>query len=148
MEEKHLIILLIIALSLIVFLVIAVVVHAIKKPEEELKHSLSGATESEKVITIKQLVDIAANRKSSKNDLSNAVLKVSQSFPFPKKAKEGLTREGKVYLNFILLVASHKNADAKLVAFMNTELKKKNPDYTKEIDIYENEGLRQRGKRI
>jgi hypothetical protein len=148
LEEKHLIILLIIALSIIVLLVIVVVVHAIKKPEEETKYAPLKVVDPEKAVTIEQLIDIAANRKSSKNDLSNAVVKVSQSFPFPKKAKGELTREGKIYLNFILLVASHKQADAKLVAFMNTELKKKNPEYTKEIDIYENEGLRQRGKRI
>ena len=54
----------------------------------------------------------------------------------------------KVYLNFVLLVASHRNADAKLIAFMDEELKKANPEYKHEIDIYENEGINQRGKRI
>ena len=53
----------------------------------------------------------------------------------------------KVYLNFVLLIASHKKSDAKLIAFMNTTLKKVNSDYGTEIDIYENEGLRQRMNR-
>ena len=148
MEEKHLIILLIAALSVVVLLVIVVVINTIKKPDIAVKKSTVKISNPEVAVRIEQLVDIAANRNSSKNDLTNAVLKVSQSFPFPKKTKGQMTKEGKIYLNFILLVASHRHADAKLVAFMNTELKKKNPEYTKEIDIYESEGLRQRGTRV
>ena len=53
----------------------------------------------------------------------------------------------KIYLNFVLLVASHRNADAKLIAFMDDVLKNANPLYKKEIDIYENEGINQRGNR-
>lgn len=51
-----------------------------------------------------------------------------------------------MYLNFILLNAYHKNADAKLIAFMDEELKIPNPEYKTEIDIYENEGIHQRGE--
>ena len=39
------------------------------------------------------------------------------------------------------MIASHRNADAKLIAFMDEELKKTNPDYKREIDLYENAKL-------
>lgn len=94
------------------------------------------------------MVEIVANRNATKNDLTNAVMRVAKEFVFPAKIKGKMPKGIKVYLNFVLLLASHKNADAKLVAFCNTELKKTNKDYTREIDIYENEGLRQRANRI
>ena len=54
--------------------------------------------------------------------------------------------DAKAYLNFITILASHKNADAKLIAFMSNELKKKNPEYVAEIDYYEQLGTSQRKK--
>ena len=72
----------------------------------------------------------------------------SHFIPFPKKTKGIAPKSAKIYLNFVLLVASHHNADAKLIAFMDEELKKANPDYKREIDLYENEGINQRGNRI
>ena len=148
MEEKHLLILLIVALSFIVMMILLAIIKN-ARPVQTFVSGTYGEEETPKrKITIEQLVDIAANRKSTKNDLTKAVVELSQHFPFPPKLKGKVTTEGKIYLNFILLVASHKEADAKLVAFMNTELKKKNSEYSKEIEIYESEGIRQRGKRI
>lgn len=96
-------------------------------------------------ITLKQLIEIAADKNSSHDLLSRASIKLASSFPFPQREnKTSLTNEQKVYLNFILLLASHRNADAKLIAYTSNELKKKNPDYKKELDFYETEGLRQR----
>ena len=149
MEERHLILLLIAALSIVIFLVIIVVIHNMGKNEPKtLTKTQKKVPPASKALRIEDLVDIVANRNSSKNDLTNAVLKVSKEFPFPKKTKGKTTKEAKVYLNFVLLVASHKNADAKLVAFMNTELKKTNKEYSQEIDVYESEGIRQRGNRV
>jgi hypothetical protein len=109
----------------------------------------NGVEEEEKPhITIEALSEIAAKRKTSKNELTKAVLEASKYCPFPQKIKGVAPKSSKIYLNFILLVASHQNADAKLIAFMDTELKKANPDYKTEIDIYENEGIHQRGNRI
>jgi len=148
-EEKHLILLLIVALSIVIFLIIIVVMHNMGKTEVITpKKKSTNKTSDENAWDIEKLIDIAANRNSTKNDLTNAVMKVSKSFPFPKKVKGKVTKEGKVYLNFILLVASHHKADAKLVAFMNTELKKANKEYSQEIDIYESEGIRQRSHRV
>ncbi len=98
--------------------------------------------------TIEQMVEIAARRDSSKEDLKRAVDIVAKELPFLKKIKYKVPKISKVYLNFVLLIASHKNADAKLIAYMDKELKKVNPEYSTEIDIYENEGFRQRRNRI
>lgn len=54
---------------------------------------------------------------------------------FPSK-RTTAPKSAKVYLNFVLLVASHRNADAKIIAFMDSELKKSNPEYKKEITIF------------
>lgn len=148
MEEKHLLILLIVALSVIVMMILIAILKNARPSSSVIPSYNKSDSRSKEKITIEKLVDIAADRNSTKNDLTKAILELSRHFPFPNKLKGKITTEGKVYLNFVLLVASHRNADAKLVAFMNTELKKKNDDYTKEIDIYESEGIRQRGKRV
>jgi len=148
MEEKSLIISLIAALSVIVILVLLVVFSSMReKHTKNVKNRKKKAIKSKKV-TIEDMVEIAANRNSSKNDLTNAILKVSKEFVFPSKIKGKMPKDIKVYLNFVLLVASHKKSDAKLIAFANNELKKSNKEYSTEIDIYENEGLRQRANRI
>ncbi len=99
-------------------------------------------------IAIEELIELVAKRTTSKNDLTAAILKASKECPFPKKTKGIAPKSAKVYLNFVLLIASHHNADAKLIALMDEELKKANPDYKTEIDIYGSEGIHQRGNRI
>jgi len=118
-----------------------------KKPAPSTSKTKKKVREKSKQITIQDMVEIAANSKSTKNDLTNAAVKVAKKLPFPKKVKGKLPKGIKVYLNFVLLIASHKQADAKLIAFANAELKKTNKEYSTEIDIYENEGLRQRANR-
>ncbi len=146
--EKSLIVTLIIALLIIMILVLVVVVSSMGKKSKKIKVVKKGHVSKNKKYTIENMVELAANRNTTKNDLTNAVLKVSKEFIFPSKVK-GKTPKGiKVYLNFVLLVASHKKSDAKLIAFMSTVLKKVNQEYSKEIDIYENEGLRQRANRV
>mgnify|MGYP001202693265 CR=1 FL=1 len=148
MEEKHLLIFLIVALSLIVTMILfAILKNTQSTKSQDVRQQIENEPFQSK-ITIEKIVEVAADRKSTKNDLTKAIIELSRSFPFPHKIKGKVPPEGKIYLNFVLLIASHKSADAKLVAFMNTELKKKNEEYRKEIDIYESEGIRQRGKRI
>jgi len=128
-------------------LVLVVVVSSTGKKSKKIKVVKKGHAPKNKKYTIENMVELAANRNTTKNDLTNAILKVSKEFIFPSKVK-GKTPKGiKIYLNFVLLVASHKKSDAKLIAFMSTTLKKANQEYSKEIDIYENEGLRQRANR-
>jgi competence protein ComGC len=145
--EKSLIVALIVALLIIIILVLVVVVSSMSKKRTKVKVVKKHGIIKGKKYTIEDMVELAANRNTSKNDLTNAILKVSKEFVFPQKIKGKMPKGIKVYLNFVLLVASHKHADAKLIAFMNTTLKKANSDYSTEIDIYENEGLRQRVNR-
>ncbi len=147
MQEKGLMVALIVALLIIIILVTVVVFSSMGKKSKKVKIVKKGTIEKGKKYTIEDMVEIAANRNTTKNDLTKIVLKVSKDFIFPKKIKGKLPKGIKVYLNFVLLIASHKNSDAKLIAFMNTTLKKANSEYTKEIDIYENEGIRQRSNR-
>ena len=148
MEQKSLIISLIFGLLIVIFLVFIVVFYFMKKPAPRTIKTKKKTRPESKQITIEEMVEIAANSKSTKNDLTNATVKVAKKLPFPKKVKGKLPKGIKVYLNFVLLIASHKQADAKLIAFANAELKKTNKEYSTEIDIYENEGLRQRANRI
>ena len=142
--EKGLIVALIVALLIIIILVLVVVFSSMGKKSKKIKKVKKQGIIKGKKYTIEDMVELAANRNTTKNDLTNAIIKVSKEFIFPPKIKGKMPKGIKVYLNFVLLVASHKKADAKLIAFMNTTLKKANSDYGTEIDIYENEGLRQR----
>ena len=148
MEEKGLIVSLIVALSIIAILVLVVAFYSVGKTKTKVKITKKSISSKEKKYTIEDMVELAANKNSTKNDLTNAVMKVSKEFIFPAKIKGKIPKGIKVYLNFVLLVASHKKADAKLIAFMNTTLKKVNSSYGTEIDIYESEGLRQRANRV
>ncbi len=147
MEEKGLVVALVVALLIIIILVLVVVLSSTGKKAKKVKVVKKQGIVKGKKYTIENMVELAANRNTTKNDLTSAILKVSKEFIFPKKIKGKMPKGIKVYLNFVLLIASHKKSDAKLIAFMNTTLKKANQDYVNEIDIYEDEGLMQRMSR-
>lgn len=139
---------LIAALIVIVTLFLVVAIASIGRKSKIVKTVKKNKAAKSKKYTIEDMVELAANRNTTKNELTNAIIKVSKEFKFPPKARGKTPKSIKTYLNFVLLVASHKKSDAKLIAFMNTTLKKVNSEYAKEIDIYENEGLRQRANRV
>ena len=148
MQENYLIIG-IVAVILIVVISLFIVVANLQKTVVIKVNDTKSTTAEEKAKTrIEEMVEIAAKRTSSKNDLTSAILKVAQECPFPEKIKGAAPKKAKIYLNFVLLVASHREADAKLIAFMDDELKRANPHYRTEIDIYENEGIHQKGNRL
>ena len=148
MQENYLIIG-IVAVILIVVISLFIVVANLQKTVVIKVNDTKSSTAEEKAKTrIEEMVEIAAKRTSSKNDLTSAILKVAQECPFPEKIKGAAPKKAKIYLNFVLLVASHREADAKLIAFMDDELKRANPHYRTEIDIYENEGIHQKGNRL
>jgi type II secretory pathway pseudopilin PulG len=148
MQENH-IILAIVAVIVIVLISLFIVVANLQKTVViRVKDATSKDVEEARRVAIEELIELVAKRTTSKNDLTAAILKASKECPFPKKTKGVAPKSAKMYLNFVLLIASHRNADAKLIAFMDEELKKANPDYKTEIDIYENEGIHQRGNRI
>jgi len=147
MQENYLIITIVLVISIVIISLFIVVANMQKTVVVEVKHT-EAQEEKARKIAIEALIDIAAKRTSSRNDLTNAILKAAQECPFPTKEKGIAPKVSKIYLNFVLLIASHHNADAKLIAFMDEELKKANPDYKREIDMYENEGINQRGNRV
>ncbi|WP_041956649.1 hypothetical protein [Sulfurospirillum arsenophilum] len=147
MQENYLIITIVAVIAIVLISLFIVVANLQKTVVVEVAHTHAQEEKARK-IAIEALIDIVAQRTSSRNDLTNAILKAAQECPFPVKEKGVAPKISKVYLNFVLLVASHRNADAKLIAFMDEELKKANPEYKREIDMYENEGMNQRGNRV
>ena len=147
MQENYLI-LTIIAVIVIILVSLVIVITNLQKTVVIREVENEKAIEAAKIRTIEEMIDIAANRASSRNDLTAAIFEVARSCTFPAKTKGVAPKSAKIYLNFVLLVSSHKNADAKLIAFMDETLKKANPEYKKEIDVYESEGIHQRGNRI
>lgn len=136
-----LIALVLIVLSVLIFLILKL---GGDKESEKQKSLDEVANENSR---LDDLLFIVSRRSSSKSELSSAAIEFVRKLPFPKKESSKVPENAKEYLNFILLLASHKNTDAKLIAFVNKELKKRNPSYIKEIDIYEDQGIRQRKNR-
>lgn len=147
MNEIGMLNIVLIALLFIVLIVLIVIVMKLKKDDVVSTHHLIRS-DNNGSITIEDLLAIVANRKSSKNDIEAASVKFIRDFPFPQKPQAQAPEDAKIYLNFVLLVASHKNSNAKLIAYINKELKKRNPAYSKEIDIYEDRGIDERKNRI
>ena len=149
MQENYLIFG-IVALIVIVLVALFIIMVNLQKtvvvthPSKEKKEAEAAKEKA----TIEAMIDIASKRRSSKTDLMNAILKVVQDCPFPAKQNGTAPKLSKVYLNFVLLIASHPQSDAQMIAFMSQRIKDANPEYKQEIDIYENEGINQRGNRI
>jgi hypothetical protein len=148
MQENHIIIAIVAVIAIVLISLFIVVANLQKTVVIRVKDTTPKEVEEARRIAIEELIELVAKRTTSKNDLTAAILKASKECPFPKKTKGIAPKSAKAYLNFVLLIASHHNADAKLIAFMDEELKKANPDYKTEIDIYESEGIHQRGNRI
>ena len=67
-----------------------------------------------------------------------------EKFSIPAKQGGKVTQEAQEYLNFISKICAHKNVDAKIVAFLSGESKKKNPAFLSEIDKAERDGINSR----
>ena len=149
MDGKYILITVVIVIIIIIFVTLILIVKNSNKTViiKNTKPKESAST-TRKKFTIKDMNEIAARRNTTRDELKKAIDIVKKDLIFPKKIKHKLPRDIKIYLNFVLLVASHKNADAKLIAYMDKELKKANPEYVTEIDIYENEGFTERKNRI
>ncbi len=147
MPEKYLLMVIVVVIVIIIFFILIAILKNNNKVIIKTKN-ITKSIQKNKKVTIKDMSEIAARRTSSSEDLKKAINLVAKDLPFPKKIKYKLPKDIKIYLNFVLLIASHKNADAKLIAYMDKELKKTNDEYRTEIDIYENEGLRERSSRI
>lgn len=143
-------------LLVVLFVLICVLIYllfGLLKPKQQtppqsskaLDNSTDSTKNTKKAPDIETLLRLASDSALSKNQLGELILAFCRlSFP-PKSAQ--LSDEAKKYLSFIMLIASHKNADAKTVAYLNEEAKKKNPTYASEIEEYENVGLQSRKAR-
>lgn len=140
-------ILLIAILAAIFLIIVAALIFLVVKFKHGDKTTQNApAAKEEKELTLQDLIGIASDPKSDKNDLFTALKIFAASFKIPSKQNGKAASDAKAHLNFITVLASHKNADAKLIAFMSNELKKKNPEYVAEIDYYEQLGTSQRKK--
>ena len=135
----------------VALLLVAVLVIMLLNSKNAKKASKNINVKKEKIkepeITFEELLAIVKSKRSSTNDLSKAVIQLVRHFPFPEKKGNVLSDEAKKYLDFVFSVASHPNANAKLIAFMDKELKRANPSYKVEIDVYEDRGLNLRRKK-
>ncbi|MCR4942660.1 MAG: fatty-acid--CoA ligase, partial [Campylobacter sp.] len=92
---------------------------------------------------IQELLAIVSDKNKKNTELSEAIeMFCLLSIP-PKNGKE-ISKEAKIYLNFISLLCSHKNSDAKLISRLISESKKKNPHYVDDIALYEEKGINAR----
>ncbi|NOX15828.1 MAG: hypothetical protein GXP61_07360 [Epsilonproteobacteria bacterium] len=148
MNAKYILISIIVTIIVIIFIVLLIILSNNSKVVIKTKTINKKNDISKKIVNIKDMVEIAAKRDSSEANLKEAIGIVAKQLQFPKKIKYRVPKEAKIYLNFVLLIASHRHCDAKMIAYMDKVVKQANPDYTREIDIYENEGLRERSRRI
>lgn len=138
------------ALIVLLVLIGALVVLAIKlASSKDSQSTISAQKEAQdkdpaKTADIKELLKFASDSSKSRNDLANLVYAFTQ-LKWPAYS-EPASKEAELYLSFILLIASHKSSDAKLVTYLNSEAKKANPAYSNLIEEYENTGLSSRKK--
>ena len=103
--------------------------------------------EGEEEFTIEKLEELASDKNLSKNELFDLVKVFTDKFSIPAKKDKSAPKEANNYINFIILICSHKNADAKLISFLDKEAKKKNPSYITEIEDSEKIGIENRKNR-
>lgn len=139
----------IIGLGILVFiLIIACVFYFI------IKSSKKPINEAEKVTKTKNepkndLEDLIKAAKEAKDTstLSKVVLAFIQTQSLGERGTGNLSEDAKKKLSFISAVCANKNADGKMISYLNLELGKKNPSFKREIDLYENMGLAKRRMR-
>ena len=98
-------------------------------------------------ITIEKLEKLAGDNSLSKNALFELIQLFVGNFSIPAKNNQVMPKEANNYINFIILICSHKNSDAKLISFLDKEAKKKNPSYIVEIEESEKIGIENRKNR-
>ena len=101
----------------------------------------------EEILTIEKLEELASDNSLSKNELFDLVKVFTDKFSIPAKKDKIAPKEASNYINFIILICSHQNADATLISFLDKEAKKKNPSYVTEIEESEKIGIENRKNR-
>jgi len=150
MSKSAILVTIAVGVVVLAIILVSILVINMKKSKKSSANSagIKNNSANEKKVTINDMLKIAKAKNSSKEDLTKAVVTVAKELPFPPKmSKNGVSREAKKYLDFVFLVSAHPNSDAQLIAFMNKELKAKNPSYKMEIDVYEDRGVNGRIKK-
>ncbi|WP_103615334.1 fatty-acid--CoA ligase [Campylobacter concisus] len=132
--------LLIVAICALVYLLLK------NKDHQVLARGLEPESEEEE-ITIEKLEELAGDKTLSKNELFELIQIFGEKFIIPAKKNQVAPKEASNYINFIILICSHQNADAKLISFLDKEAKKKNPSYVAEIEDSERIGIENRKNR-
>lgn len=144
MIQYAIVAIIIILISLIIFVIFLTKKDkGVKEPEVQ-----NIQKEQKNGIGINEILEIVSNPATSKNQLFNAARILFKEFSIPPKVNGEIPDSAKPFFSFILLLASHPNADAKLISYVNLEMKSKNPSYSSEIDSYEEQGISSRNKRL
>ncbi len=133
MSSNSIFIFAVIGLSALVLSVLVFITSKVKPKSEKKSKSL-----------IYTYLEIASSKDTSPQKLQEAINAVVSSCPFPEKEGIKVPPNAKPYLDFIFLAVCNKHSNAKMIAKMNQDLKRANPDYRDEIDIYENKAIESR----
>ena len=133
--------------ALLMAAVCALIYLLLKDSTKETKSANKIAPIKEEILTIEKLEELASDNSLSKNELFDLVKVFADKFSIPAKKDKGAPKEASNYINFIILICSHQNADAKLISFLDKEAKKKNPSYVAEIEESEKIGIENRKNR-
>ncbi|RAZ25070.1 hypothetical protein [Campylobacter hyointestinalis] len=143
-----------IVLGVIIFIIIvlvvmtALVVNIAFKNKKSKPNLVSNTNLDQKDInlTINDLITIVSDPNSSKETIFKTVRYFISNFKFPQK-QDGVSLETNIYLHFVTLVSKHRNSDAKIISYLNNEIKKSNPNYGLEVDKAEANGMNGRSFR-
>ncbi|ANE33016.1 hypothetical protein [Campylobacter hyointestinalis] len=139
------IILIIIALMIIVALVVNIVLKNKRSKPNFVPNTDSN--QKDRNLTIDDLISIVSDPNSSKEAIFKAVQYFISNFKFPQKEDGVAPAAARIYLRFIMLVSRHKNSDAKIISYLDNEIKKSNPNYGLEVDKSEENGMNGRSFR-
>lgn len=99
--------------------------------------------QKDKTINIDDLLVVVSDDNLAKNDLFLALQYYINNFEIPKENELEINK----YMLFIFLISSHKNANAKLIAYMSITLKRLYPNHAVRIELEEQKGVEYRKKR-
>jgi len=150
MSTNTLIIILIILLILLIPLLLSYLVYPDEKIAKKLpikqKSKPTPVKKSEGKISFEKIAEIFANKKSTKEELAENIEQlIKYHGKIHTKLGDLAHPDFKRYLNVIMALCSHPQADKNLIVALDHKLKAKNPKYTMEIDDAVNKGIAKRG---
>ena len=151
MSTSTLIIILMVLLVLLIPLLLSYIVYPDKKVVKELKPLIkttgnNPVSNPHKQLTFEEIMGIFSNKKSSKEELFDAIEQlVKYHGKIHTKLGDLAHPDFKRYLSAIMALCSHPQADKHLIIALDQKLCAKNPKYTRDIDEAVNKGIAKRG---